>query len=100
MKVLSESFKPEVKVGSAAVGPETPPFPPSPEPRKPQVKLDGEIFLKCFKSFSHVLKSVKEILPQGLICLNILDSTKTLLTPDADSIILDFEIFCEFFILR
>ena len=32
---------PEVKVGLALVGPDTPPLPPSPEPRNPQVKLDN-----------------------------------------------------------
>ena len=32
---------PEVKVGLALVGPDTPPLPPSPEPRNPQVKLDS-----------------------------------------------------------
>ena len=42
---------------------------------------------------------VFEILPQRLICLNILDSTKTLLAADADSVILDFEMSCEFQIL-
>ena len=29
-----------MKVGLALVGPDTPPLPPSPEPRKPHVKLD------------------------------------------------------------
>ena len=40
---ILNQLMPEVEVGAALVGPDTPPFPPSPEPRKPQVKLDGEI---------------------------------------------------------
>ena len=41
---------PEVKVGLALVGPDTPPLPPSPEPRNPQVKLDCG-YPKKFKKF-------------------------------------------------
>ena len=65
---------PDVKVGLALVGPDTPPLPPSPEPRKPQVKLGGKISIFTLvarnfhingKIFSHwwqdVFKDVNEI---------------------------------------
>ena len=38
--IIIAIMMPEVKVGLALVGPDTPPLPPSPEPRNPQVKLD------------------------------------------------------------